>query len=290
METKLKIHGHYLSTGEIDFIREIIGMHWDRGRKFISKYLCEQFDWRQENGLLKDMACRSLLLRMEGEGLLTLPPRKNEANNHLRNRKTQTVLVDTRLLEGSLKTLMPITLSMVRWSKEEKLFNALISMHHYLGYHQIIGAHAKYMAFSQGRPLACIGWGAAAWRVACRDQFIGWNAEQRDTKRAYVVQNTRFLILPWVRIPHLASYLLALNVRRITLDWQSLYGHPVAILETFVDTTRFQGTCYRAANWIYVGDTKGRGKYDQYNRWSKPVKAVYVYPLRKDFRQILCNG
>jgi hypothetical protein len=163
----------------------------------------------------------------------------------------------------------------------------LVEQHHYLGYRQIVGEHLKYMAFSGNRPLACLGWGAAAWKVSGRDEYIDWTAEARKQNLPLVADNTRFLILPWVRVPHLASYLLGQQARVIAAEWERVYGHPVVLLETFVDKERFKGTCYRAANWVWVGETKGRGKYDRYNQGGEPVKDVYVYPLRGDFRRFL---
>jgi len=287
MEPERTIQGRTLSPSDIDFIRSALQKHWERGRKFISRYICQQWGWLQPNGSLKDMACRGLLLRLEDLGLITLPPRKRQANNHLRNRRPLSIQVDTTPVEPTLKSIMPIELHMVRWTEYEILFNALVGSYHYLGYQQIVGAHLKYIAFSHGRPLGCIGWGAAAWRVMCRDGYLGWSNLARRQRLHLIVQNTRYLILPWVRIPHLASYLLALNAKVLSLDWQKVYCHPVVLLETFVDREGFQGTCYRAANWIYLGETKGRGKYDRENRRGKSVKAVFVYPLRRDFRRIL---
>lgn len=279
-----------LTSTDIEFIKQAVQKYWSRGRTYISVYLCEQWGWKQTNGALKDMACRDVLLRLERKGYISLPPCHTKRNTKTLNQMPVQLEIPEEPIEGSLKSILPISLEMVRFTPREKFFNFLIKKYHYLGYAQIIGEHVKYIAFSEGRPLACIGWGASAWKVECRDLFIGWNVVQRDARRNYIAQNTRFLILPWVRIPHLASYLLGMNVRRISKDWQSLYGHPVVLLETFVDTTKFKGTCYRASNWQYAGDTKGRGKYDRYNRASVPVKAVYIYPLQDNFRQILQHG
>lgn len=165
------------------------------------------------------------------------------------------------------------------------IYKDLLATHHYLGYHPEVGHALRYVAYAEGHPIACLGWAAAAWKVACRDRFIGWSPAQRQRHLHLVADNTRFLILP--RVPHLASHLLAACVRKLPGDWQKLHGYAPVLLETFVDTTRFKGTCYKAANWTCVGRTQGRGKYDRLKRRAEPVKAVYLYPLRKDFRQIL---
>lgn len=289
METPLTIYGRTLRADDIAFIRQGIAEHWARGRKFISRYLCQQWHWVQPNGGLKDMACRGLLLRLEALGVIVLPPRQTLAYNHLRNRQSPTVTVDRTPWQSALGEVGVIELRMVRWSPDEKLFNGLIGQYHYLGYKQIIGAHLKYVAFAQDRPLACLGWGAAARRVSARDRYIGWSDTLRRKHLHLIAQNTRYLILPWVRIRHLASHLLAANARRLAEDWPAVYGHAVVLLETFVDTTRFAGTCYRAANWRYLGLTAGRGKYDRQHRGATTIKAVWVYPLRRHFQRVLLD-
>ncbi len=289
METPLIIDGRRLHADDVAFIRQAIGEHWVRGRKFISRYLCEQWHWVQPNGRLKDMACRALLLRLEALGMIVLPPRKTQAYNHLRNRQSATMMLDTTPWQSALADVGAIELRMVRWSPDEKLFNGLIGQYHYLGYKQIIGAHVKYLAFAQDRPLACLGWGAAARRVSVRDRYIGWSDTMRQKHLHLIAQNTRYLILPWVRVPHLASHLLAATARRLAVDWLTLYGYQVVLLETFVDTTRFAGTCYRAANWRYLGLTQGRGKYDRHHQAGTTIKAVWVYPLRRHFQRVLLD-
>jgi hypothetical protein len=168
------------------------------------------------------------------------------------------------------------------------LYKELLDANHYLGYRREVGHNLRYVAHAGQRPIACAGWAAAAQKVAARDQFIGWSTGQRLNRLHLVVNNTRFLIIP--RVPHLASHLLAANIRRLAADWQARYGYAPVLLETFVDTTRFKGTCYKAANWIFVGLTQGRGKYDRHTRRQETVKAVFLYPLRPDFRQVLCHG
>jgi hypothetical protein len=239
------------------------------------------------NGALKDMACRELLRRLEQKNLITLPLKKIDIDRRYRKRSLQGLPHETDLLTGRLKEFLPIDLRMVRGSSQEVLHNSLIQQYHYLGYRQIVGPCLKYMAYIQNRPIACLSWGAAAWKVACRDQFIGWSPSSRSKNLSLILNNTRFLILPWVRIPHLASHLLSQSIKRLASDWYRWYHYAPVLLETFVDTERFLGTSYRAANWLWVGRTQGRGKNDRDHRKGLPVKEVFVYPMKKSFREIL---
>jgi len=289
MDGKLTIRGRSLSVEDIEFIRGMIGKYRVEGRTRISRELCQAWGWVQANGNAKDMACRELLLRLERLGEVRLPPqRKIGGGGRLKPvEKREPQLFAARQLEASLSEVGRIEVRMVRGTGEDRLFRELVEQHHYLGYRQIVGEHLKYVAFCRKGPLACMGWGGAAWKLRCRDEHIGWSAEARKQKLQWLANNTRFLILPWVRVPHLASFLLGQQARVIAGDWEKVYGHPVVLLETFVDQSRFKGTCYRAANWIRVGETAGRGKYDRYNECREPVRDVYVYPLRRDFRRFL---
>jgi hypothetical protein len=233
------------------------------------------------------MACRELLRRLEQKGLITLPLKKIDIDRRYRKRSLQGLPHETDLLTGRLKEFLPIDLRMVRGSPQEALHNSLIHQYHYLGYRQIVGPCLKYMAYIQKRPIACLSWGAAAWKVACRDQFIGWSPSSRSKNLSLIVNNTRFLILPWVRMPYLASHLLSQNIKMLASDWYRWYHYAPVLLETFVDTERFWGTSYRAANWIWVGRTQGRGKNDRDHQKHLPVKEVFVYPMKKEFREIL---
>jgi len=236
------------------------------------------------------MVCRSLLLLLESKGLIKLPPRKfTPANPLAKRKKPSRVDVDKTPIHCSVADLFPIELKQVRRTPFEKTFNGLVSEYHYLGYTQPIGEHLKYMAFSGGRPIACLAWGSAPWYIGARDRFIGWNKTIREKNLHLITNNLRFLILPWVQISCLASYLLALNRQRLSKDWQDLYKHPVYLLETFVDTQRFQGTCYKADNWTCVGQTTGQGKLSKPGQPLLSKKAVYVYPLTKSFRRELCH-
>jgi len=288
METIATYRGRAIRQSDVSVIKQIISTHPDRSRRFISQEVCRIWNWRQTNGTLKDMVCRSLLLLLESKGFIKLPPRKSNPPNPLANRKKPLrIPVDESAVEYSLNELYPINLKQVRRTAREKLFNSLINEYHYLGYSQPVGAHLKYMAFSNGRPIACLAYGSAPWYIGVRDRFIGWPAEIRKKNLHLIINNIRFLILPWVKVPHLASHMLAISRKRVSEDWKRIYKHPVYLLETFVDTERLYATCYKADNWIYVGETTGLGKLSKSNIPTLPKKAVYVYPLSKDFRNKL---
>jgi len=288
MAEEFTIRGRVITADDIEFVREVLAEHRDRGRTYISQLICREWGWVQANGRLKDVACREMLRRLEVAGAVVLPRARAVGRLKGGGRRRQPALeFAPRPVEGTLRDLRPIDVRMVRGTKDEGLFRELVDKHHYLGYRQIVGEHLKYIAFSGKRALTCIGWGAAAWKVGSRDEYIGWSAAARERNLQLVASNTRFLILPWVRVPHLASFLLGQQARVIAMDWEKLYAHPVVLLETFVDTERFRGTCYRASNWLHLGKTAGRGKYDRFNERKEPVKDVYVYPLRRNFRRIL---
>lgn len=290
MELDIVYHGRQVTRKDIVFIRTLITNNPDKSRWFISRELCRQWDWRQQNGVLKDMVCRGLLLKLELVGLITLPPRKRITNNPFLNRKLPEVVnVDQTPIVCNLEDIQPIELRSVRKSQYEGLYNSLIQEHHYLGYTQPVGEKLKYIAFSHDRPIACMGWTSAVWHIGCRDRFIGWPPEIRKKNLHLIAYNNRFLIVPWVKVSYLASHLLKLSARIVALDWLRFYKHPIYFLETFVDTERFNGTCYKAANWIYLGKTTGRGKNDQTYRQNRSLKAVFGYPTNKNFRRILCH-
>ena len=287
MDGVIRYRGKTYTSTEIKEIREVIAAHRDRSRWFISREICRRWNWTQPNGVLKDMICRGLLVRLEAQKLIELPAAKMPSPYPGR-RKPPVIEVDQTPVEGKLSDLKPVELLQVRRTPLEKVYQGLIEQFHYLGYSRPVGEHLEYLARSQNRPLACIGWCSAPRHIGCRDRHIGWTKQQRIRNLALVVINTRFLILPWVRVPHLASHLLGTMARRISRDWQQIYRHEVVWLESFVDPARgFLGTCYKAANWIYLGQTTGRGKDDQTNKVNRSLKAVWGYPLRKDFRQVL---
>jgi hypothetical protein len=283
----ITIRKRTITDADIVQIQATVDALWSQGRKHISKVLCREWNWLQPNGRLKDMACRELLLTLNRKGLITLPPRLTSANNEKRNRSIPFVNIDQSPLKEKLANLGLVDLKPVRNTKLEPLYNSLIQQHHYLGYRQIVGNHLKYIAFIADRPVACLGWGSAAWKLKSRDTFIGWDAKTKENNLYFVANNTRFLILPWVSVKCLASKLLALNARRISDDWLQTYNYPLYLLETFVENSRFKGICYKAANWVCTGQTKGTAKKGHLHVIHGNIKDVYLYPLRKDFRKKL---
>jgi len=289
MEVKLKYRGRAITVADIEFMQRLIAVHPEASRRALSKLLCEAWDWRQPNGELRDMVCRSLMLALHRSGFIELPPvRQRPRNNVVERQRPKRVEVDERRLRVSLSALRPLTFRQVRRTGEEKLFNALVAEHHYLGYRSPVGEHLKYLVYSsEERPIACFGWCSPARRLAPRDRFIGWSKEARAQNAHFIAYNSRFLILPWVEVRQLASHLLSRMARVLVRDWESVYGHEIHYLETFVDPERFRGTCYRAANWISLGLTTGRGKDDQQNKPNRTLKEVLGYPLSGRFREIL---
>jgi len=289
MNEAIRYRGKVFGPREINEIREVIMAHRERSRWFISRELCRRWGWTQPNGVLKDIVCRGLLLRLEAQGFIELPARGKIPPYHLcPHKKPTNVQVDQTPMEGKLSDLRPIELLQVRRTPLQKLYNSLIEQYHYLGYTRPVGEHLEYLALGQGRVVACLGWCSAPRHIGCRDRYLGWTQEQRIKNLCRIVINTRFLVLPWVKVPHLASHLLGLMARRIPRDWQEIYHHEVVWLETFVDPERgFLGTCYKAANWIFLGQTTGRGKNDQSGRPNRSLKDVLGYPLKRNFREAL---
>jgi hypothetical protein len=251
--------------------------------------LCAVWNWRNGTGRLKDMACRTLLLKLEASGYIRLPPRVTASVNGLRNRSVGHLEHDQRPIEGPLECLRPIRLEPVtEGTTEALLFKFLLQRYHYLGHRNCVGQNLKYLARDrQGRPLAGLLFGAAAWKAAARDRWIGWDAQERQRHLGLVSNNARFMVLPWVRVPHLASHLLGRVAARLSADWQQKYGHPLYLLETFVAAPRFAGTCYRAAGWVPVGLTTGRTRNDDGRKPRTAPKAIYLKPLRADACQRL---
>lgn len=236
------------------------------------------------------MVCRGLMLALHRAGSIMLPPpRQTSTGCRSVVGIRRTIEIDTTPINATVKHVHPLRIEQVRRTPAENLFADLVAHHHYLGYTQPVGEHLKYVVFSDKRPIACCAFSSSPRHIGCRDQFIGWDAITRRDNLHLIAYNTRYLILPWVNIRHLASHVLSRIARRISADWQSLYHHPIHFLETFVDTERFAGTCYKAANWNYMGLTTGRGKNDQTHRVNRSIKAVWGYPLRKDFREKLTH-
>ena len=288
MPTRWRYRGREISREEIVFIRQFIAEHAGASRRALSRKLCEAWGWKQANGTPRDMVCRGLLLMLHRAGQIELPRVRFTPRNPLvRRERPRPVLIDTTPLNGPLHQLQPIEFEAVRRSGDEPLFNSLIEQHHYLGYEQPVGEHLKYLVWAHGRPVACLAWSSAPRHLGSRDRFIGWSAEARRRNIRFLAYNTRFLILPWVRIEHLASHILGRMAARISEDWQQMYGHPIYFLETFVDPERFRGTCYRAANWVLLGKTTGRGKQSNSYVPNRSIKEVLGYSLTKRFRELL---
>lgn len=290
METQLNYRRRVISERDLTFIRALIAGNPRASRRELSKKLCTAWNWVQTNGAPCDMVCRGLMLKLHRDGLVELPPVRYCPPNPLAERRPPAVVsVDTRPLEANLAELRPIEISQVRRTADEALFNSLIAQHHYLGYTQPVGEQLKYLVVAQGRPIACLAWSSAPRHLGCRDRFIGWSVAARRKNIRLIAYNTRFLILPWVKVAHLASHLIARIARGLSGDWQRLYGHPIVFVETFVDPERFRGTCYLAANWIRLGQTTGRGKDAPTFTPNRSIKEVLGYPLSKDFRQRLID-
>ena len=288
MAATLRYRGRTIGEADVVFIHQLIAEHPDASRRALSKKLCEAWGWVQPNGVLRDMVCRGLMLELHRQGRIELPPvRKRPPNNIVRRKAPQRVEVDASPLRGPLRALRPLEFRQVRRTPEEPLFGALIEQYHYLGYTQPVGEHLKYIIYNGSRPVACFAWSSAPRHLGPRDRFIGWSADARRRNIRGVAYNTRYLILPWVEVAHLASHLLGRMARMLAGDWQRVYGHPVYFAETFVDPARFRGTCYRAANWVDLGWTTGRGKDAPTKRPNRPLKQVLGYPLSRRFRERL---
>lgn len=280
--------GRHFEPAEIERIRELLKTpRINRAR--LSREVCEQLHWRRDNGGLKDMSCRVALNRMQADGLITLPPPRNPKPVAYRSypHLEQAVLEPASIPSVQLATL---TIEPVHNKTESLLWNAYIERHHYLGHQLMPGAQLRYFVRAAGHIVAALGFGASAWKVKPRDQFIGWTADQRQRNLHLVVNNARFLILPWIRCKNLASRILALTAKRLPEDWHARYAYRPVLLETFVEKPRFTGTCYRAANWQHLGDTQGRGKLDTLHQHARPIKSIWIYPLARDFRRPLCHG
>jgi len=291
------IQGRAIGAAEIQLIRRLMTENpsWHRTR--LSQELCQLWDWQTPTGQLKDMAARSLLRKLEAMGEITLPPRMNPGGGAAwagagSSEKVQLSLFpefeDPDPIEEPLSSLMPLNVVVVEKGRALRLFKSLVGEYHYLGLNRSVGQNLKYLVYdNKDRVLACLLFGSSAWRCADRDRFIGWSDSVRAERLNWTTNNTRFLILPWVRVAHLASHVLGRILRRIRVDWQAKYAQPLVLVETFVDQTRFAGTCYKAANWIYVGETKGRGRNNRDGTQQVPRKSIYVYPLVRNFREVL---
>jgi hypothetical protein len=287
------IQGRPLHEADLAEVRCLIADHPAWSRRRISEALAEAWNWRTQTGQLKDMAARSLLLKMEQRGMLILPPRRRKASRRLPIATTAlgNELCSPAVIAEALADIQPLRLEAVRpGHPDHARFSLYLARHHYLGFRGSVGENMAYLARDRhGRDLACLLFGAAAWKTKPRDHWIGWDAATRARRLSLLANNSRFLILPWVHVPHLASHLLGNSARRLAADWQARYGHPVHLLETFVEHQRFKGTCYRAANWTCVGQTQGRTRQDRAGDIRVPVKDIYLYALTPRFREELCH-
>lgn len=289
--TEVRYRGRILTGEDLEFIRQLIAAHPGESRSGLSVKLCEAWQLKQRNGMLRDMVCRGMLLSLDRAGLIQLPPARGNYDPGVQRRKRpEAVVPDNRPVRGPLSRLLPIEIEPVRRTPREALFNSLMEQYHYLRYERPVGEHVKYLMSVDGQAIACAAWSSAPRHLGPRDRFIGWDQQARRRNVHLIAYNTRFLILPWVRVDHLASHLLARMAARVGADWERLYAHPIHLLETFVDPERFRGTCYRAANWQVLGTTTGRGNNDQTNRANRSLKQVLAYPLHRRFRQLLCGG
>jgi hypothetical protein len=281
--------GREFSPAELEWIRTLIAEDPNRGRVALSRIVCKTLHWYKPDGGLKEMSCRVALLRMQKDGLIRLPlPLRKNGNGSRYARRTAAAEPRLPVVLDS-GCFSQLRLDVVTAGKESALWNEYIARYHYLGYRSLTGAQLRYLVHYRGEELACLGFGASAWKVAPRDRFIGWTDEQRKRRLQWVVGNARFLILPWVQSRNLASKILSLVAARLPDDWQARYGYRPVLLETFVESARFRGTCYKAANWIHVGVTQGRGKLDVKNEYALPKKDIWLYLLTQDFRTILCS-
>ena len=283
------VQGRLVTPSDLAEVRALLAAHPGWSRRRVSEAVATAWDWRTPTGRLKDMAARALLLKLDARGLITLPPRRRVASNRMAQRTGAERVWDQRPIDGPLATLGPLTLAECSTDRAARVeCAAALDAFHYLGYRGSVGETLLYAVRDQaGRLLACLVFGAAAWACQPRDRFIGWSREQRAARLPWLANNTRFLILPWVRVPHLATWMQGRVLRRLSADWQRKYGHPIALVETFVERDRFAGTCYRAANWQRLGATTGRSRQDRFTTLRVPIKDVYVYPLCADVRAVL---
>jgi hypothetical protein len=291
VEKNLVLQGRSLGSVELQQVGNLLAGHPEWSRYRLSRELCRLWNWRAPNGQLKDMAARTLLVKLEARGHLCLPPKRRPSPNRMVHKQLQPVAHAHQPIHEPLAQLRPLEVQELRQCPEAlPLYEWLLHQYHYLSYASPVGLNLKYLVRDcRGRPLSCLLFGSAAWKCSVRDQFIGWSLAQRQTHLQQITNNTRLLVLPWVQVPQLASHILSLVLRRLRQDWQSKYARPLRLVETFVDTSRFQGTCYRAANWLDLGQTTGRTRQDRTHRIAVAPKRVLVYPLERQFRRRLCG-
>jgi len=291
MNQHLVLQGRQVAPTDIARIRALIAANPNWSRRRVSEALCVEWNWRNASGRLKDMAARSLLVKLHARGLIELPPRRQTPSNRMRSRNLPRQNWDTTPVIGALKEIGPLNVEEVSSNCAARIqFGGALSEFHYLGCRGTVGENLQYtVTDASGRLLACLLFGSPAWKCRARDEWIGWNSEQRRRHLHLITNNTRFLILPFVKVPHLASWILGQVLHRLSTDWKQKYGRPIVLVETFVEQQRFVGTSYRAANWIRLGSTTGRSRQDRDHTLQVPVKDVYIYPLNRRFRTELLS-
>lgn len=285
----LSIRGRMFSLSDIETIRHITDSGAFTNRAAIAREVCRTLNWYRENGQLKDASCRYALLKLHRSNLIKLPPpRRNPFEKRTISFTKNTE--EKQPIDQNAGKLKPLTFQLVTEHNQFKLWKEYVERYHYLGYKVIVGPQLKYFVTSKQNIIACMAFGGAAWAVEPRDSWIGWNNQTRKKNLNRIINNVRFLILPWISSKNLASTILSQAIRTVPVDWQNIYGYVPLLMETFVDKERFDGASYKAANWIYVGDTKGRGKVDRFNKYPSSIKKIFIYPLSKKCKSFLCDG
>ena len=290
MERVVVLQGRALAPAQLQQVQQLLASYPQWSRYRLSRELCSLWNWRAPNGQLQDMAARTLLLKLEQRGYILLPPKRRPSPNRMLHKRLEPVVHSQEAIADALARLRPLQVEeLSRCSEQWPLYEWLLHEYHYLSYISAVGLNLKYLVRDcRGRPLSCLLFGAAAWKCQVRDQFIGWSCAQRQAHLQELTNNHRFLILPWVQVPRLASHILSLVLGRLRQDWQSKYARPLHLVETFVDTSRFRGACYQAANWLDLGQSVGRTRQDRWHRMALAPKRVLVYPLEGQFRRHLC--
>lgn len=286
MDRDCVIQGRKIGAAEVANIRQLVAENPSFSRYKISRALCDLWNWRDPKGQLKDMAARTLLGKLEQRGWIHLPARRRVLPNRMRHKQVAAADHPDDPITGSISELLPLQVQELSQQPEGLgLYEWLLHQYHYLSYTSSVGLNLKYLVRDRrGRPLSCLLLGSAAWKCATRDQYIGWSRLEREAHLQQITNNTRFIVLPWVKVPNLASHVLSQILKRLGQDWEIKYARRLSLVETFVDTSRFQGGCYRAANWICLGETTGRTRQDHDRQISVPPKRVFVYPLSRSFR------
>jgi len=280
--------GRDFSEQDLNYVRQLIKENPAFTRAQLSRLVCQALRWLKVDGGLKEMSCRVAMLRMQDDDLIELPPARHRYRP-VRQARITTATDPQPLVNKPVHALTAVKLQLVHGKDQSSLWNEYIHRYHYLGYKPLPGAQLRYFVTSEDKILALLGFGASAWQCAPRDKFIGWSHTQRQKNLQLVINNSRFLILPWVQCKNLGSKILSITSRRLAQDWLKRYGYRPLLLETFVEKDRFAGTCYKAANWIHVGQTKGRGKLGPPGKISVPIKDLWLYPIDKNFKQKLTS-